>query len=615
MTVAPAPVTTPITAPVTDTAPIIGAAYGDWSPAPHDGQIAFVSDRTGAQRAWVRRWGGGATRPLPTGDEPVLQVSWSPDGAWIACLIAPGGAPRNELWLIRPDGTGLHQVAGFGAATAVPGGWDRAGRLLVTETGTQSLALAYDPLTGERHPLLTGDLLALLDISADGRTALLRRGPRSARELIVADLADGTHRRVAVGAGPGSTDRGRLSADGKLVYARTDVGTELARLVAVPAVGRRPSNRVSAGRVAAGRVLAERADAELEDVVGSPPGDTLALLWNRYGGCAELALLDPGTGVQRTVPAPPGVLVLGEPAFSADGRWLTLTAQGPDLPRSIWMVEVASAAGTLLDEDRPYQDLPVGAEPELFRLASHDGLPISGWLYRPAGPGPFPTAVYLHGGPEAQERPGHQPLYTALVGQGIAVFAANVRGSSGFGRSFVAADDRERRFAAIDDVAACVRELVSVGVAQPGRIACLGRSYGGYLTLAALTSYPELFATGVDVCGMSDLVAFYAETEPWIGAAAVSKYGHPEHDHALLQALSPLPRIDRLAAPLLVIHGGNDTNVPVGESERLVAELRRHRMPHRYLRFDGEGHEFLGRAAHDEALRATVDWLAEHLAG
>lgn len=584
--------------------------YSDWSASSHAGQIAFVSDRTGGPRAWVRNWGGGGTRQLDTGDHPVLQVSWSPDGAWIACVIAPGGAPRSEVWLIRPDGTGLHQVAGFGAATAVLGGWDRTGRLLATETDRYALALAHDPVTGQRHVLVSGDLLVLLEVSADGRRALVRRGPRSARELIVVE--SGTVRALDVGAGPGSTERGYFSADGSRVYARTDVAAELARLVAVPVAARPARAARSAVRASAVETVAARPDADLEDVVASPARDTMALLWNRYGGRSELAFLDLDTGVQRPVVAPPGALVFAEPAFSPDGQWLTLTAQGPALPRTIWMVEVASGAGTLLVEDRTFEPLAV-AEPELVRLASHDGLIISGWLHRPAGTGPYPTVVSLHGGPEAQDRPGHHPLYTALVARGIAVFAPNVRGSAGFGRSFVAADDRELRFAAIDDVAACARHLVTSGIAEAGRIGCMGRSYGGYLTLAALTTYPELFAAGVDVCGMSDLLSFYAETEPWIGAAAVSKYGHPEHDRDLLRTLSPLHRLDRLAAPLLVIHGANDTNVPVGESERLVAALRRQRRPHRYLRLPGEGHDFLGHAAQDQVVAAIAGWLGRHL--
>ena len=232
---------------------------------------------------------------------------------------------------------------------------------------------------------------------------------------------------------------------------------------------------------------------------------------------------------------------------------------------------------------RPLVETEDLTRPVLRRLPARDGLELTGWLYRPDGPPPWPAAIHLHGGPEAQERPVYNSLFQSLVAAGIAVFAPNVRGSSGFGRAFLVADDRDKRFAAIDDVAACVDHLVRSGVAEPGRVACMGRSYGGYLTLAALVEHPELFAAGVDVCGMADFATFYRHTEPWIAAAAVAEYGDPVRDADLLRALSPIHRIDRLTAPLLVVHGADDTNVPVEEAEQVVAALaargRRARVP------------------------------------
>jgi dipeptidyl aminopeptidase/acylaminoacyl peptidase len=141
----------------------------------------------------------------------------------------------------------------------------------------------------------------------------------------------------------------------------------------------------------------------------------------------------------------------------------------------------------------------------------------------------------------------------------------------------------------------------------------MGRSYGGYLTLAALTRFPELFAVGIDVCGMSNFFTFYEHTEPWIAAAAVSKYGDPVADAELLADLSPINHIDRLRAPLLIVHGENDSNVPVIEAEQVAAALAARGVPHRYLLFPGEGHELLHRSARAEYLQETVSWLTTHL--
>jgi dipeptidyl aminopeptidase/acylaminoacyl peptidase len=141
----------------------------------------------------------------------------------------------------------------------------------------------------------------------------------------------------------------------------------------------------------------------------------------------------------------------------------------------------------------------------------------------------------------------------------------------------------------------------------------MGRSYGGYLTLAALTAYPELFAVGIDVCGMSNFATFYEHTEPWIASAAVSKYGDPVADAELLRDLSPITRIDRLRAPLMIVHGENDSNVPVIEAEQVVAALAERGVPHKYLLFPGEGHELQHRSSRVEFLRETVGWLTGHL--
>jgi dipeptidyl aminopeptidase/acylaminoacyl peptidase len=259
--------------------------------------------------------------------------------------------------------------------------------------------------------------------------------------------------------------------------------------------------------------------------------------------------------------------------------------------------------------------------PTLERLESHDGLAIEGWLYRAASPpsglstaqGPPPALVYLHGGPEAQERPGFNPHHQLLAAAGVSVFAPNIRGSAGYGRAFLHADDRYGRLDAIADVAACARYLVDAGLADGTRLAVAGRSYGGYATLMALALYPHLFAAGVDVCGMSDLLTFYRDTEPWIAQAAVTKYGDPRRDAWLLARISPMRHLKRMRAPLLVVHGELDTNVPLGEARQIVEALRALGRPVEYLELAGEGHEYRRRSSRLSLLRAELAFLRRTL--
>jgi len=160
-----------------------------------------------------------------------------------------------------------------------------------------------------------------------------------------------------------------------------------------------------------------------------------------------------------------------------------------------------------------------------------------------------------------------------------------------------------------------VRYLVGQGIADPRRIGCMGRSYGGYLTLAALVTYPELFAVGINICGMADLETFFERTEPWIAAAATGKYGDPQTDRALLRELSPIHRIDRLTAPLLVVHGAHDTNVPLYEAEQVVAALEARRVPCAFLLFRDEGHEITKKTNQAFFVRSVASWLTKHLGG
>ena len=570
-----------------DTGRFPSEVSGSWSPAlsPDGRHAAYVSDRSGRPQVWVQPVGSELTFLVDTGEAPVAAVQWSTGGGWLACLVAPGGAPRHEVWLVRPDGSELHQVAGFGADTADNMRW-LPGRSLLALTENLSSALLIDPVTGDRTTVGTGELISLLDVGPGRERALLRVGPRGDRHIVVRDLLTGVDQFVTTG------EQAVFGPDGETVYARSETG-EFPVLI-----------RVAKGSV---DVLASSESAEVETFALTADGRQAAVLWNVRGGESEVELIDLDHGGRRLLEPLPGSVVTGL-SWSFDGSTLAFTAEGPGQPHGVW---VSSAEGVVAVSADP--GAPDAVRPTLETFRAHDGLTLTGWLFQPRTPGPHPTVLWFHGGPEAQERPGHGPLFQSLVDRGIAVFAPNVRGSSGFGRSFVNADNLAQRYAAIEDVRSCADHLVAAGVADPGRLGIMGRSYGGYLTLAALTTFPDLFAVGIDVCGMSNFATFYEHTEPWIAAAAVSKYGDPEADRDLLADLSPITRIDRLRTPLMVVHGENDSNVPVIEAEQVVAALAERGVPHRYLLFPDEGHELLHRSSRADYLRETVDWLTTYL--
>ncbi len=597
-------------------------AWGSWGPtlSPHAEQMAFISDRTGVPQVWVQDLRLDGTYDEPTmitlSDDPVVSVNWSADGAWLACSVATDGGVRTQVWVVRPTGSDARRVAGSADVHAELGPWTRSGHrvtVIIPDSRPDHPTQCYlaNPASGELHPLAEGDLLSVLDMSVDEHLVILRDGQRGKQFCVVVDrVADEDHPLLPFPA-TGSTEKAIIrpappgDARPLIAYVSTDAALPRRQLVAVP-LGPKGWRGTSG-------VLAAREDAELEGLDADDAGRLLLLVWNAAGR-SELELLNTVTGERRPMTGLPGEVASGI-VLSRDGRRVIMSVEGPHRPRELWCLSTRTLQWVRVTgvPRLPEREL---VAPELITLTANDGLELTGWLYRAGQDGrPGPAMLSLHGGPEAQERPTFSPQHQAMVAAGITVFAPNIRGSSGFGRAFVHADDVHGRKDAFADVVSCAEHLVRAGIADPARIAITGRSYGGYLTLVGLAFYPGIFAAGVDICGMSDLHTFYTDTEPWIAAAAISKYGDPERDAALLAALSPLHSAENIAVPLLVVHGELDTNVPIGEAHQIVASLRAYERPVDYLQLDGEGHEYRRASSRILLITRMLHFLTAHLLG
>jgi dipeptidyl aminopeptidase/acylaminoacyl peptidase len=234
----------------------------------------------------------------------------------------------------------------------------------------------------------------------------------------------------------------------------------------------------------------------------------------------------------------------------------------------------------------PLEKIP---EPQSIYYTSHDGRKIPANIYRPVGE-PEGTVVYLHGGPESQDRPEFKPLVAAMLASGLLVAAPNFRGSSGYGKTYLRLDDREKRWDAIRDVVHFVDWLVENRLAERGEICAIGGSYGGYMVLMALATAPEVWKCGVEIAGIYNLVTFLERTAPWRRKYREAEYGSLERDRQLLEELSPSSHIEKITAPLLVIHGANDVRVPLYEAEQLVKRLRELGREVQFLVLPDEGH-------------------------
>jgi dipeptidyl aminopeptidase/acylaminoacyl peptidase len=590
--------------------------------------FAHIVDDGGYPRAvqrFLRGWRASSSRDVELPVEgPVSRVMHSADGQWLACEVAlDGSGSRSQIWVVTtdPDDRMAWRIDHEEAGTAELIAWDGTlvAAILTGEDGVGRSCL-IDPADG-RHTVLDRRSAGRL-VDAWAGASLIRVGPRGYHEMMMlfgkteigllpSDpgsttaegiiLDDHQPRRLRYGLGGEQTKLyyPGTGADGYVrALIRSDNGCEHARLLEVTVTLEGVTYLV----------VAERPDCDLGEFAVSDDLSTVALLWNLQGR-SELQILeysDYTLGESIPLPGP----VASELSISAGGSMVAMTVEGPDLPRTVELVDPRSREWQRIDTEPGYAAVipTIFAEPQT--ITARDGLNLNAWLYRPmkaidsAG-----AVIFLHGGPEGQARPGYNDIFSQLVNDGIVVLTPNVRGSGGFGKTFVHADDKEKRFAAIDDVADCAQFLIDNGFAAPHRIACAGWSYGGYLTQAALAFHPDLFAAGISICGMSDLNTFYRNTEPWIADSAYPEYGHPIGDRELLEQLSPLLRAEALTAPLLVVHGAHDTNVPVSESEQIVDGLRQLGRGVRYLLFGNDGHGIIKRENRAVLATAMADWM------
>jgi dipeptidyl aminopeptidase/acylaminoacyl peptidase len=202
-----------------------------------------------------------------------------------------------------------------------------------------------------------------------------------------------------------------------------------------------------------------------------------------------------------------------------------------------------------------------------------------------------------------------------LASAGFAVLAPNVRGSTGYGRTYVHLDDVRKRMDSVADLAHAVYWLRDSQQADPRRVAVYGGSYGGFMVLAALTTYPDLWAAGVDLVGIANFVTFLENTGPWRRHLREVEYGSLEHDREFLESISPIHKVERIQAPLLVVHGANDPRVPISEAEQMVERLRALGRTVEFVRLEDEGHQIAKLKNKLHVFPLVSEFLQRHVLG
>ena len=556
----------------------------------------------------------GERRQLTFLREPVTQAAFSPDPGRSAYVYLKdvGGNENAQLYYQRLGEPGAKLLTDGKSLNGGPV-WSNTGRE-VAFFSTARDGVSYDidivdPEAGSLPRLaVTGDGAAWypLDWSPDDRKLLvLKYLSISEAYLYVVDLSSGQKREVEAAPTKVGIAGAKFSRDGQGVYLISDLDSEFAQL--------RYVNLFTGDKT----VISGRLSWDIEELAISRDGHYLAYVSNE-AGIDKLNVLDLRTHQDLIAPKLPAAGIIGSLSFDAAGNRLAFGFAAPNRPRDAYVLDIAAnALEAWTHSEAGAVDLARFVTPRLTQFPTFDRtdgrqrqIPV--YVYEPSAPGPHPVLITLHGGPESQFRPGFDPWLQYVVNElGIAVVAPNVRGSSGYGKSYLALDNGTLREDAVKDMGALLVWLGLQKAFDAKQVVVSGGSYGGYLTLATLVNFSERLRGGVDFCGIADFVSFLTNTAPYRQNQRRAEYGD-ERDpdmRAYLRRISPLTNAERISRPLLIVHGKNDPRVPLSEAEQIVNRVRSKGGDVWYLQASDEGHGFRKQQNRDAYYRTFAQFL------
>ncbi|WP_367127245.1 prolyl oligopeptidase family serine peptidase [Saccharothrix sp. HUAS TT1] len=585
-------------------------------PSPDGRSVAYLSDASGRPQPWLLPLDGTPPRLVEVPGS-VRRCAWRPDGRRLLVLTDPDGREDHRLaevdlgtgeveWLAAEEGVRCEIGVPYGS-TGQP--YSPDGALLAYACNARDRevfdVLVRDLRTGDVRIALRGDDRYLpVGFSPDSRLLLvLRLHQNTEQDLFAVDLADGAVRRLTPAGGPAKHHPVGWLPDSSGLYLCTTLGRDFLGLAVLSLTG--------------DLTWIDTPESDVDGAALSPDGTRLAWGLNE-DGYTRLRWADVGGEPRDVTGLPRGVAVT---EFGLDGHAPRFTAAGdllvqlgrPDAATDLFLVD--PAAGTARQLTRSGARLPGAAVPPTVVRTADGAVPCL--LYRPPSASadrPAPVVMTVHGGPEAQARPVFDPLVQSLLAAGIGVLAPNVRGSSGYGLRYQRSIYRDWGGGDLADLEAAVGVLDGVPWADTTRLGVHGASYGGFAALSCLTRLPHRWRAGVSECGSADLIGDVRSFPPTWRKRAVDWIGDPDDpaDAAAMTARSPLTHAHRLSAPVLIMHGENDTRVDPAESERMYRRLRELGKPARLVLHPGVGHEW-DRAGLADVVGLIVSWFAEHL--
>ncbi|MBO6848440.1 MAG: S9 family peptidase [Maricaulis sp.] len=578
-----------------------------------DGRILISSDETGVFNAYAVDPATGEREQLTTSEtNATFALSWFPEDDRILVTADGGGDELSHIYLREEDGRLVDLTPGENLR-AMFLGWSPDGTDMWVATNQRDAAsfdiYEIDTVAFEAGVVFQNDdSLQIGSVSPDGRWLSLVRNRTSAdSDILLLDLS-----------APGATPQLITEHEGNIAYGDYTFTPESDALVyATNEHGE--FNQAWTYDLATGDTapLIE-ADWDVSFVSYSPSGRYRVHGINADAS-TEVTILDRETGEALPLPDLPAG-ELRSVRFSRDEGQIAFLINSSTSPSNLHMVDLTEQMQSQLTNAlNPAISQDEMVEASVVRFESFDGLEIPGIMYRPhnaSADNPVPALVWVHGGPGGQSRVGYSATIQHLVNHGFAVYAANNRGSSGYGKTFFHMDDRRHGEEDLRDIVAAGHYLRSLDWVADDQVGVIGGSYGGYITAAALAFHPEEFEVGINIFGVTNWVRTLESIPPWwesFREALYDEMGDPAVDGERHRAISPLFHTENIVRPMLVVQGANDPRVLQVESDEIVEAVRANGVPVEYVLFPDEGHGFRRRANRITASEAYLTFLEEYL--
>ena len=579
-------------------------------------RFLFGSTRSGVGQLYVAdpAHPSESARALTTGPQRAAWGAFTHDDKYVLFTRDEGAGEDWRIYRIGLDGSNLVDLTPgpemHREEPVLPR--DVPDTMFYVQTSSSS-QLVVQSISGGAPVIMYTDpaTISADDVTADGTRVLLERF-NSASDTVLLEV-DTRGSKTATRVYPPEGTKARItwatySHDGRVAFVATDEGKEMTAVLAVD---------VATTAVTARYAIDVPKSASVAGMRVSPTGGSLALLVDA-GNHSEIRTLNARTlTFERTVATPLGVANIGP--FTSDGKSFPYWIATAEKPADLYLADAATGESVALrDDQRPGLDALPPLAVSIESAKAIDGLSIPLNVYLPKGdsrapPSKLPTIVAFHGGPSSSSAVRWSIFTRFFTAQGYAVVEPNIRGSTGFGRAYQMADNREKRAEALSDVKTVNAWVKAQPWCDANRVIAFGASYGGYLSLMAITRQPSLWRAAVDISGMVDLTTFMERTGRTIRAVLIEEFGDPEKDALLLKEFSPSRDFDKIVAPLFVYAGQNDPRVPRSESDQIVVALRQRGVPVEYMVAPDEGTSVEKRGNKIALLTRVMRFLDDHV--